>query len=163
MRGCKWEVLSKHYIDKGEKMRDIKDVVAWLEEELAHFEMAVEQLNYVSKADEIRYRMAQELLAWTLGYKYNDKCSVSRVPCEMEQDTKAFGGRQDELDKLCQYDVYMIMKNINMNDYDWLSYIREYGFKGYTNYTDQELIMEWEDSEDGYNSMIADELSNLMR
>ena len=31
-------------------MRDIKDVVAWLEEELAHFEMAVEQYNYVSKA-----------------------------------------------------------------------------------------------------------------
>jgi len=74
-------------------MRDIKDVVAWLEEELAHFEMAVEQLNYVSKADEIRYRMAQELLAWTLGYKYNDKCSVSRVPSEMEHDTKAFGSR----------------------------------------------------------------------
>jgi hypothetical protein len=65
--------------------------------------------------------------------------------------------RQQIIDKLCQYDVYMIMKNINMNDYDWLSYIREYGFKGYTNYTDQELIMEWEDSEDGYNSMIADE------
>jgi hypothetical protein len=56
--------------------------------------MAVEQYNYVSKADEIRYRMAQELLAWTLGYKYNDKCSVSRVPCEVEQDTKAFGGRR---------------------------------------------------------------------
>ena len=75
-------------------MKDIKDVVAWLEEELAHFEMAVEQLNYVSKADEIRYRMAQELLAWTLGYKHNDKFSVSRVPSEMKQDTKAFGGRR---------------------------------------------------------------------
>jgi hypothetical protein len=75
-------------------MRDIKDVVAWLEEELAHFEMAVEQHNYVSKADEIRYRMAQELLAWTLGYKHNDKFSVSRVPCDVEQDTKAFGGRR---------------------------------------------------------------------
>jgi len=65
--------------------------------------------------------------------------------------------RQEIIDKLCQYDVYMIMKNINMNDYDWLSYTREYGFKGYTNYTDKELIMEWEDSEDGYNSMIADD------
>jgi hypothetical protein len=75
-------------------MRDIKDVVAWLEEELAHFEMAVEQHNYVSKADEIRYRMAQELLAWTLGYKYNDKCSVSRVPSEMDQDPQACGGRR---------------------------------------------------------------------
>ncbi len=67
-------------------MRDIKDVVAWLEEELAHFEMAVEQHNYVSKADEIRYRMAQELLAWTLGYKYNDKFSVSRVPSNNKQE-----------------------------------------------------------------------------
>jgi len=64
-----------------------------LEEELAHFEMAVEQYNYVSKADEIRYRMAQELLAWTLGTKFDDRYSVSRVPCDLEQDTKAFGSR----------------------------------------------------------------------
>ena len=62
--------------------------------------------------------------------------------------------REEIIDKLCQYDVYMIMRNINDNDYDWLSYTREYGFKGYTNYTDQELIEEWEASEDGYNSMI---------
>ena len=73
------------------KMRDIKDVVAWLEEELAHFEMAVEQYNYVSKADEIRYRMAQELLAWTLGYKFDKKylaSPVSRDPLTMEQETR---------------------------------------------------------------------------
>ena len=76
------------------KMKDIKDVVAWLEEELAHFEMAVEQHNYVSKADEIRYRMAQEQLAWILGAKFDPKYSVSRVPCNVEQDTKAFGGRR---------------------------------------------------------------------
>ena len=63
--------------------------------------------------------------------------------------------RQKIIDDLCQYDVYMIMKNINREDYDWLSSIREYGFKGYTNYTDQELILEWEDSEDGYNLMMA--------
>jgi hypothetical protein len=85
-------------------MRDIKDVVAWLEEELAHFEMAVEQHNYVSKADEIRYRMAQELLAWTLGYKFDKKylaSPVSRETCDTEynvicisHDTKAFGGRR---------------------------------------------------------------------
>ena len=75
-------------------MKDVRYVIDWLEEELAHFEMAVEQLNYVSKADEIRYRMAQELLAWTLGYKYNDKCSVSRVPSDLDQDTKAVGGRR---------------------------------------------------------------------
>jgi hypothetical protein len=85
-------------------MRDIKDVVAWLEEELAHFEMAVEQHNYVSKADEIRYRMAQELLAWTLGYKFDKKylaSPVSRETCDVEQsvlsirhDSKSFGGRR---------------------------------------------------------------------
>jgi hypothetical protein len=77
-------------------MKDVRYVIDWLEEELAHFEMAVEQLNYVSKADEIRYRMAQELLAWTLGYKFDKKylaSPVSRVPCDVEQDTKAFGGR----------------------------------------------------------------------
>lgn len=82
-------------------MRDIKDVVAWLEEELAHFEMAVEQHNYVSKADEIRYRMAQELLAWTLGYKFDKKylaSPVSRDPSDTEHnvicishDSKVFG------------------------------------------------------------------------
>ena len=77
-------------------MKDIKDVVAWLEEELAHFEMAVEQYNYVSKADEIRYRMAQELLAWILESKFDPRFSaspVSRVPSDLEQDTKAFGSR----------------------------------------------------------------------
>lgn len=74
-------------------MKDIKDVVAWLEEELAHFEMTVEQHNYVSKTDEIRYIMAQELLAWILNYKFDPKYSVSRVPCDLEHDTKAFGGR----------------------------------------------------------------------
>ena len=65
--------------------------------------------------------------------------------------------RQEIIDKLCQYDVYMIMKNINMNDYDWLSYIREYGFKGYKNYSEKELRQEWEESKDGYNSMIINE------
>jgi len=78
-------------LNKGGNMKDIKDVIAWLEEELAHFEMAVEQYNYVSKADEIRYRMAQELLAWTLGYKFDKKylaSPVSRDPLTMEQETR---------------------------------------------------------------------------
>ena len=65
--------------------------------------------------------------------------------------------RQKIIDKLCQYDVYLIMKNINQDDYFWLSDIREHGFKGYTNYTDKELLEEWEESKDGYDSMIADE------
>jgi len=65
--------------------------------------------------------------------------------------------RQEIIDKLCQYDVYLIMKNINEDDYSWLADIREYGFKGYTNYTDKELLEEWEESKDGYNSMIADD------
>jgi hypothetical protein len=74
-------------------MKDVRYVIDWLEEELAHFEMAVEQHNYVSKTDEIRYRMAQELLAWILEYKFDPKFSVSRVPSEVEQDTKSFGSR----------------------------------------------------------------------
>jgi len=63
--------------------------------------------------------------------------------------------RQKIIDKLCQYDVYLIMKNINQDDYFWLSDIRENGFKGYTNYTDKELLEEWKESKDGYDSMIA--------
>jgi hypothetical protein len=62
--------------------------------------------------------------------------------------------KQEIVDRLCQYDVYLIMKNINNNDYSWLSDIREYGFKGYINYTEKELREEWEESKDGYNSMI---------
>ena len=72
-------------------MKDVRYVIDWLEEELAHFEMAVEQHNYVTKADEIRYRMAQELLAWTLGYKFDKKylaSPVSRDPLTMEQETR---------------------------------------------------------------------------
>ena len=64
--------------------------------------------------------------------------------------------RQEIIDKLCQYDVYLIMKNINNDDYFWLSDIRENGFKGYADYTDKELLQEWEESKDGYDSMIAD-------
>ena len=33
--------------------------------------------------------------------------------------------RQEIIDKLCQYDVYMIMRNINENDYDWLEEFAE--------------------------------------
>ena len=72
-------------------MKDIKDVVAWLEEELAHFEMAVEQHNYVSKADEIRYRMAQELLAWILRIKFDTRYlakAVSRETCDNNQEAR---------------------------------------------------------------------------
>lgn len=65
--------------------------------------------------------------------------------------------RQEIIEKLCQYDVYLIMKDINNEDYSWLADIREYGFKGYTNYTNQELLEEWEESKDGYNSMITNE------
>lgn len=69
--------------------------------------------------------------------------------------------RQQIIDKLCQYDVYLIMKDINHQDYGWLSEIREFGFKGYANYTDKELINEWENFEDLYNSMIADNIQKL--
>jgi hypothetical protein len=32
-------------------------------------------------------------LAWILGAKFDPKYSVSRVPSDLEHDTKAFGGR----------------------------------------------------------------------
>lgn len=64
--------------------------------------------------------------------------------------------RQDIIDRLCQYDVCMLMRNINLEDYDWLCDTREHGFKGYRNYSDEELMEEWQESEDGYRSMIAD-------
>ena len=64
--------------------------------------------------------------------------------------------RQAVIDRLCQYDVYLIMKNIELEDYDWLSDTRERGFKGYQNYTDDELKDEWLESEAGWSNMIED-------
>ena len=64
--------------------------------------------------------------------------------------------RQQVIDRLCQYDVYLMMKNIELEDYDWLSDTRERGFKGYRNYTDDELKDEWLESEAGWSNMIAD-------
>ena len=65
--------------------------------------------------------------------------------------------RQQVIDRLCQYDVYLLMKNIELEDYYWLSDTRERGFKGYRNYTDDELKEEWLESEAGWSNMIADE------
>ena len=64
--------------------------------------------------------------------------------------------RQTVIDRLCQYDVYLMMKNIELEDYDWLSDTRERGFKGYANYTDDELKDEWLESEAGWSNMIED-------
>lgn len=64
--------------------------------------------------------------------------------------------RQQVIDRLCQYDVYLLMKNIALEDYDWLSDTREHGFKGYRNYTDEELKEEWLESEAGWSNMMAD-------
>ena len=64
--------------------------------------------------------------------------------------------RQDIIDRLCQYDVCMLMRNIHLEDYDWLSDTRELGFRGYRNYSDEELREEWLESEAGWLSMMAD-------
>ena len=53
----------------------------------------MEEMKSLSNKDEARYMMSQELLAWILNYKFDPKYSVSRVPCDLEHDTKAFGGR----------------------------------------------------------------------
>ncbi len=74
----------------------------------------------------------------------------------IKTDDGEFLTRQQVIDRLCQYDVYLLMKNINLEDYDWLSDIRERGFKGYRNYTDDELKDEWLESEAGRNSKMAD-------
>jgi hypothetical protein len=74
----------------------------------------------------------------------------------IKTDDGEFLTRQQVIDRLCQYDVYLLMKNINLEDYSWLSDTREHGFKGYKNYTDDELKDEWLESEAGWNSMIAD-------
>jgi len=64
--------------------------------------------------------------------------------------------RQQVIDRLCQYDVCLLMKNIELQDYYWLSDTRERGFKGYRNYTDEELKEEWLESEEGWSNMMAD-------
>ena len=71
-------------------MKDVKYVIDWLEEEIAHFEMSAEQHNYVNKVDEIRYQMAQELLAWILEYKFDPRYSspVSRETCNSEKEAR---------------------------------------------------------------------------
>ena len=77
-------------INKGGKMKDVRYVIDWLEEEIAHFEMSAEQHNYVNKVDEIRYQMAQELLAWILEYKFDPRYSspVSRETCNSEKEAR---------------------------------------------------------------------------
>lgn len=74
----------------------------------------------------------------------------------IKTESGEFLTRQQVIDRLCQYDVYLLMKNIDLGDYDWLSDTREQGFKGYRNYTDDELKDEWLESEAGWSNMIAD-------
>ncbi len=74
-------------------MKDVRYVIDWLEEEIAHYEMRKEEMKSLSNKDEARYMMSQELLAWILEYKFDPKYAVSRVPCDVAQDTKAFGSR----------------------------------------------------------------------
>ena len=64
--------------------------------------------------------------------------------------------RQQVIDRLCQYDVYLIMKNIDLQDYNWLSDMRQHGFVGYEHYSAEELKAEWQESEAGWSNMIAD-------
>jgi len=64
--------------------------------------------------------------------------------------------REQVIQRLCQYDVYLIMRNIHQEDYNWLSDMRQHGFVGYEHYSAEELTAEWQESEPGYLSMIAD-------
>jgi hypothetical protein len=49
------------------------------------------------------------------------------------------------------------MKNIDLQDYNWLSDMRQHGFVGYEHYSAEELKAEWQESEEGWSNMIADE------
>lgn len=69
-------------------MKDARDIVLWLEEEIAYYEMRKEELKSLSDKDEARYMMAQELLAWILDYKFDPKFAVSRVPLTTEQEAR---------------------------------------------------------------------------
>jgi hypothetical protein len=48
------------------------------------------------------------------------------------------------------------MRNINLEDYNWLSDMRQHGFVGYEHYSAEELTAEWLESEAGWSNMIAD-------
>ena len=78
-------------------MKNINDVIMWLEEEIAHYEMRADgNHNYLTKQDEARYILAQELLHWILGTKFDTRYSavpVSREDCIVARGTKAFGSR----------------------------------------------------------------------
>jgi hypothetical protein len=79
-------------------MKDIKDVVAWLEEEVAHYEILTNNYHikdglqyHITKEQEARYMMAQELVNWILGTKFNPRYSasaVSRETCDNNQEAR---------------------------------------------------------------------------
>lgn len=65
--------------------------------------------------------------------------------------------REQVTERLCQYDVCLIMRNCEQQNYNWLSDMRQHGFVGYDHYSAEELTAEWQESEPGYLSMISDE------
>ena len=69
-------------------MKDARDIVLWLEEEIAYYEMRKEEMKSLSNKDEARYMMSQELLAWILSATFDARYSVSRDPLTMEQEAK---------------------------------------------------------------------------
>jgi len=79
-------------------MKDIKDVVAWLEEEVAHYEILADNYHikdgkpyHITKEQEARYMMAQELLAWILRIKFDTRYlakAVSRETCDNNQEAR---------------------------------------------------------------------------
>ena len=55
-------------------------------------------------------------------------------------------------ERMTQYDAYLIQKHINEdNDYDSLIHTIAYGSKGYHNMTNDELLAEWGDCEEGWH------------
>ncbi len=69
-------------------MKNTKEILLWLENEICLYEMKQEEQKPISKIDETKYIMAQELLAWIIGYTFDIKRAVIRVPRDLTQKYK---------------------------------------------------------------------------
>lgn len=53
--------------------------------------------------------------------------------------------RQEIIDRLVDNDINTIISEHERGDDSYVAHIFEYGMKGYTNFTDQELVIEYKE------------------
>lgn len=87
-------------------------------------------------------------------HEFNEK-DLEFLPTEHEtitEDKRGFSLSHYVLaERMMQYEAYLIMKDINKeNNYDNLIYMLSDGCKGYHKMTNEELVAEWGDSEEGW-------------